>query len=309
LKTITVRAPATIANLGPGFDIFALALEHPYIELALHLTDTESVAIQLDACQEDIPVEPEKNCAGLAVIELLKRTDSKSGVLIEPRKTISVGAGLGSSGACAAASVYALNKLLGLNFRYNQMIEIASQGEVASGSVAHADNVAGAMLGGFVIVKNYNPIDVIKIDVPEIPVVIGVMRKTQRTTRTYIPKSMELTSVKEQLSLCSLVVHAIMKGDIEELGRAINHDHISEPVRSQSIPGYTDIKKRLLDGGAFGCNVSGGGLSVFAICDQGRTADIAGTMKKAFTREGIDGEIIVTRASNDGIREVVSEKR
>ncbi|MDH4211449.1 MAG: homoserine kinase [candidate division WOR-3 bacterium] len=307
MKAITVRAPSTIANLGPGFDIFAMALEHPYIELTMQLTDTNSVAFKLDGCREDIPGEPEKNCAGLAVIELLKRIDSKTGVLIEPRQTISVGAGLGSSGACASASVYALNKLLQLNLHSNQMIEIASQGEVASGSVAHADNVAGAMLGGFVIVKNYNPIDVIRIDVPEVPIVIGVMRKTQRTTRTYIPKSMDLTLVKEQLSLCSLVVHAIMKGDIEELGKAINNDHISEPVRSQSIPGYKGIKKKLLENGAFGCNVSGGGLSIFAICEQRRTKDIADIMKKAFAHENIDSEIIVTRASNDGIREVASE--
>ena len=307
MKTITVRAPSTIANLGPGFDIFALALEHPYIELAMHLSDGDSVALKLDACKEDIPADPEKNCAGLAVIELLKRTKSRSGVLIEPRRTISIGAGLGSSGACASASVYALNRLLGLNLRNNEMIEIASEGEVASGSVAHADNVAGAMLGGFVIVRSYNPIDVIRVDVPEIPIVIGVMRKTQRTTRTYIPKSLDLTLVKEQLSFCSLVVHAIMKGDIEELGRAINNDYISEPVRSQSIPGYKDIKKSLLNSGAFGCNVSGGGLSVFAICEERRTAVIADAMKNSFARQNIDSEIIITRASNAGIREISCE--
>ncbi len=98
-----------------------------------------------------------------------------------------------------------------------------------------------------------------------------------------------------------------MKGDIEELGKAINNDYISEPVRSQSIPGYAGIKKKLLDSGAFGCNVSGGGLSIFAICEQDRTTDVADTMKGAFVHEGIAGEIIVTRASNNGIREVTIE--
>ncbi|UCD05052.1 MAG: homoserine kinase [candidate division WOR-3 bacterium] len=307
MKSITVRAPATIANLGPGFDIFALALEHPYIELTMRLTDKDSVAFKLDGCHEDIPGKPEENCAGLAVIEMMKRIQRKTGVLIEPHKTISVGAGLGSTGACAAASVFALNRLLGLDLKGNQMIEMASKGEIASGSVAHADNVAGAMLGGFVIVKSYNPIDVLRIDVPEVPIVIGVMKKKQRTTRTSIPKSMDLALVKEQLSLCSLVVHAIMKEDIEELGKAINNDYISEPVRSQSIPGYKGIKQKLLDSGAFGCNVSGGGLSIFAICEQDRKADVAETMKEALVQESIAGEIIITRASNDGIREITSE--
>ncbi|MBE0432418.1 homoserine kinase [candidate division WOR-3 bacterium] len=307
MKAITVRAPSTIANLGPGFDIFALALEHPYIELRMELTGTKSIAFNLDGCREDIPDDPEKNCAGLALMGMFSKINSNTGVLIEPKKTIRVGAGLGSSGACASASVYGLNRLLELDLSHNQMIEIASQGEIASGSVAHADNVAGAMLGGFVIVKSYHPVDVVRMDVLAVPIVIGVMRKTQRTTRSFIPKSMDLALVKEQLAQCALVVHAIMKGDIEELGRAINKDHISEPVRSQSIPGYADIKRRLLDSGAYGCNVSGGGRSVFAICDEGRTQDVAAAMQEAFNHEHIDPEIIITRASNEGITEIAGE--
>ncbi len=304
---MTIRAPSTIANFGPGFDIFALALEHPYIELKMGLTETSSIAIKLNGCREDIPDDPEKNCAGLALMDMLKRINSNTGVFVEPLKTIRVGAGLGSSGACASASVYGLNRLLQLNLDSDQMIEIASQGEIASGSVAHADNVAGAMLGGFVIVKNYHPVEVLRIDAPDMPIVIGVMRKTQRTTRSYIPKSMDLTLVKEQLAMCSLVVHAIVSWDIEELGRAINKDYISEPVRSKSIPGYSDIKKKLLDSGAFGCNVSGGGLSMFAICAQNRVHDVADTMKNAFAQEGIDTEIIITRSSNQGAQVVASD--
>jgi homoserine kinase len=307
LKSIILRAPSTIANLGPGFDIFSMALEQPYVEICMQLTDTKSITIKTDSCQEKMPEDPEQNCAGLAIMNLLNGMDSDTGVLIEPKKTIAVGAGLGSSGACAAASVYGLNKLLDLKLSVNEMIEIASHGEIASGSVAHADNVAGAMLGGFVVVKQYKPVEVLKIDVPEIPVVIGVMRKTQRTTRMLIPSAIELDIVKEQLSLCARVVHAIMARDIKELGHAINKDYISEPVRSRSIPGYQRIKKKLLDGGAYGCNVSGGGLSVFAICSAERAADIACIMREAFADEKIDSEPIITRASNEGIREIACE--
>ena len=307
MKSITLKAPSTIANLGPGFDIFSLALEQPYVELRMQVIDTKSITIKTDGCREEMPENPEENCAGLAIIELLKEVNSNTGVLIEPRKTITIGAGLGSSGACASASVYGLNKLFDLNLSVNKMIEIASRGEIASGSVAHADNVAGAMLGGFVIVKQYRPIEVVKIDVPEIPIVIGIMRKKQRTTRTLISPTMDLDIVKEQLSLCARVVHAIMIGDIRELGNVINKDYISEPIRSRSIPGYRNIKKKLLDGGAYGCNVSGGGLSVFAICDDTRTKDIAEIMKQAFVEEGIDSETIITRASNQGIKEIASE--
>jgi homoserine kinase len=307
LKSITLRAPSTIANLGPGFDIFALALEKPYVELRIQLTDTESITINTNGCQEDIPNDPQKNCAGLAIIDLLKKVKNSTGVLIEPIKTITVGAGLGSSGACASAAVYGMNRLLDLGLGVDQMIELASHGEIASGSVAHADNVAGAMLGGFVIVKSYQPVEVVRIDVPEIPIVMGLMRKTERTTRTLIPPSMDLNIVKEQLALCARVVHTIMTGDIKELGAVINQDFISEPVRSRSIPGYSVIKKNLLDGGAYGCNVSGGGLSVFAICDRNRTHDIAKIMKQSFAEQKIDSETFITCASNQGIREISCE--
>jgi homoserine kinase len=304
LTEITVRAPSTIANLGPGFDIFSLALERPYIELRMALNDKKSITIKTDGCREEMPENPEENCAGLAIIELLKKVNTDTGVLIEARETISVGAGLGSSGACASASVYALNKLLGLNLSYNQMIDIARHGEIASGSVAHADNVAGAMLGGFVIVKSYQPIEAVRIDTPDIPIVIGVLKKTQRTTRTLIPPTMDLEVVKGQMAVCALVVHAIMKGDIEELGKAINTDLISEPIRSRSIPGYNGIKRKLLENGAYGCNVSGGGLSIFAICDEARTHDIAEIMQTSFAKENLKSETIITRSSNEGIREI-----
>jgi homoserine kinase len=307
LNSITIRAPSTVANLGPGFDIFALALEHPYVELRIQLNDTDSIRINTDGCHEDMPDDPKENCAGLAIIDLLKRVDHSTGVLIEPRKTITVGAGLGSSGACASAAVYGLNKLLALNLGSDQMIEIASHGEIASGSVAHADNVAGAMLGGFVVVKSYQPVKVIRVDVPEIPIVIGIMRKTQRTTRPLIPSSIGLDVTKQQMALCARVVHSIMTGDIEELGGVINQDFISEPVRSRAIPGYRTIKRRLLDGGAYGCNVSGGGLSVFAICDKEKTRDIAEIMKRSFAEQNNDSETIVTCASNQGIREISCE--
>ncbi len=307
MKSIVIRAPSTIANLGPGFDIFALALEHPYVELRIQLNDRKAISFNLNGCREDIPEDPKKNCAGLVIADLLKRANNSTGVVVEPIKTITVAAGLGSSGACSSAAVYGLNRLLNLNLGLSEMVEIASHGEIATGSVAHADNVAGAMLGGFVIVKNYNPVQVTRLDVPEIPIVIGVMRKTQRTTRPLIAKTMDLSTVKEQLALCARVVHAIMSGDVEELGSVVSKDFISEPVRSRSIPGYSSIKKRLIDGGAYGCNVSGGGLSVFAICEETRTHDIAQIMTQSFAEQNIDSQTIITRASNQGITEISCE--
>jgi homoserine kinase len=259
--------------------------------------------------EEDIPTCVEDNTAGLAILDLFKKTDSHTGVILEVTKKMNVGSGLGSSGACASACVYGLNKLLNTNLSTNEMIEIASRGEVASGNVAHADNVAGALLGGFVVLRNSHPINVIKVDVPDIPIVVGVVKKSQRTTRPMIPASIPLETVKEQLSYCARVVHAILTRDLEEFGTAINVDHISEPIRSKSIPGYYDIKKRLLESGAYGCNICGGGSSIFAVCKQTHVHDVAAVLKEELEKRELKNEIIVTKASNKGAQELPSSKK
>jgi len=303
LREITLKAPATIANFGPGFDIFALALQQPYDLLKVKLNDSNSINIKVSGAAEGIPTSVEDNTAGLAAAHFFRRTSLSIGVDLEIRKRMKSCAGLGSSGASAAACVYGLNKLLNSNLSYNGIIDIASKGEVASGGTAHADNVAGCLLGGFVLIKSYHPIDVVKVDVPDIPIVICVMKKSQRTTRGLIPQSISLAQAREQMSWCASLIHAILRGDLKGIGEAINKDHISEPVRSRFIPGYDEIKERVLEAGAYGCNVSGGGSSVFAICEEDKMGQIAELMSTHFNQRGVENEIILTRASNTGVVE------
>lgn len=304
MKEIILKAPATIANFGPGFDIFALALEEPYDVLKVRLNETKSINIKVTGMAEGIPASAENNTAGLAAINFFKKVKPSAGIDVEIIKRMKSCSGLGTSGASAVACIYGLNKLLSSNLGYNEIIEIASRGEIASGSAPHADNVAGCLLGGFVLIKNYHPLDVVKIEVPKIPIVICVMKKAQRTTRGLIPDSITLTETKEQMSCCASLIHAILKGDLKDIGEAVNKDHISEPVRSKSISRYDEIKKKVLEAGAYGCNVSGGGSSVFAICEEDKTHEIAEIMTTSSSHEGIENEIIITRASNTGIVEI-----
>jgi homoserine kinase len=304
LSEITLRAPATIANFGPGFDIFALALKRPVDTLKIRLNQTSSITIKVTGRSEVIPTTAEKNTAGLAAIHFFQKIAAPAGAEIEIIKEMTVGAGLGSSAASAAASVYGLNKLLKANLTNNEIIEIASRGEVASGGTHHADNVAGCLLGGFVFVRNHQPLDVVKIDAPEIPVVLYVLKKSQVTTRGFIPDRFSLAEVKEQMSWCSSLIYAVLSGDLEKIGRAINRDNISEPVRSRFIPAYAELKKRILETGAFGCNVSGGGSSLFAICPKEKRDGIAEVMRSFAKDKGTPGEIIQTEASNGGLREI-----
>ncbi len=214
------------------------------------------------------------------------------------------GSGLGSSAASAVAAVYGLNEVFQAGLEAVEVIGLASLGEAASGGTPHADNVAACGLGGFAFIKATSPLRIEKIDVPPIPVVIRVRKKSQTTTRALIPAQFALPLMKEQMAGCATLIHALLGGDVKKIGEAINRDHISEPVRSRSIPGYDELKRRALEAGAYGCNVSGGGSSVFAICAANRTEAVAEAMRSLRGPEEGEPEMIITQSSNQGVMEV-----
>ncbi len=304
MNEILLQAPATIANFGPGFDIFALALERPYNRFRVKLNDSGEVTVRIAGDEEGIPTVPENNTAGLAAIHFLRKASSKAGAEIEIVKYMRSGSGLGSSAASSAATVFGLNRLLGSPLRDHDLIDIAAGAEVASGGTPHADNAAACLWGGFVLITSYRPLGFVKLPVPEIPLVVGVMRKPEQTTRRLIPSAFPLPEVREQMASCARLVQALMARDLEAFGQAINVDHISEPVRSSFIPGYPEFKKRALAAGAFGCNVSGGGSSVFAVTDPARTGEVAAVMEEVFGRRNVDCRVLITRAGNTGVVEV-----
>jgi len=299
---VTVRAPATIANFGPGFDVFGLALEGPYDEISIR-PGVDGIRIKLSGMADGVPTNPTENTAGLAAINFLEGLGEEGcGVDIDIKKGIRPGAGLGSSGACAAGSVRALNTLFGSDLGSNELIELAKRGESASG-VTHADNVSACLLGGFTVIRSFDPINVEKTEVPLIPIVIctplvHLQRRKTAATRRAIPSSFSLMDAREQISACSSLVRAMLEGDLEGIGRAVNRDRISEPVRSAFIPEYWKIKRAVLDAGAYGCNISGGAPSIFVICEGELVGEIAEVMSDGFNQKGIENEVITTRASN-----------
>jgi homoserine kinase len=301
---IVVRSPATIANFGPGFDIFAMALEGPSDVLKIRPAGRGEIVIRISGGGLDLPTKPEDNTAGLAALHFFRRTGADGGADIEIVKRMPACAGLGSSAASAIAAVYGLNAIYRTGLEPREVIELASLGEAASGGTPHADNVAACALGGFVLVRSTRPLHVEKFSVPPIPVVVRVRKKDRTTTRSLIPAEFPLLLVKEQMADCAAVMRAVIGGDVEAIGASINRDHISEPIRSRSIPGYGDLKRKILEAGAFGCNVSGGGSSVFAICAEERTAAVAAAMRDFGDPGGAVPEVFITRASNEGVKEI-----
>ena len=302
VSKVTVRAPSSTANLGPGFDTFGLAIDAFYDEITL--TKTKSgVTIITD---DNIPTNPENNTAGLVVKNMKKKLKIKSGVEIQIKKGIPAGFGMGSSAGSAAATAVAFGKLFKIKLNSNQLVEFAGFGEKASAGTIHYDNVAASVLGGFVIVKT-NPLNVITIDSPinlrmcvAVPK-IDVPKKKTKVSRGVIPKKVKLVDAVLNLSNASAIVAGFMKKDPELIGNSIK-DVIVEPARQHMIPGYDKVKQNALKAGAYGVTISGAGPSVIAFskssCDLKK---ISIAMSKGFKTANIESQTIICKPSKGAI--------
>ena len=298
ISKITVKAPSSTANLGPGFDVFGLALDAFYDTVTLTKTKN-GIKIITD---NDIPTNPEKNTAGLVAKNMMKKFKIKGGVEIKIKKGIPAGYGMGSSAASAAATAVAFDKLFGLKLDGNSLVEFAGSGEKASAGAVHYDNVAASVLGGFVIVKT-NPLDIIRIDPPAnlrmcvaVPT-ISVPKKKTKVSRGVIPKKIKLSDSILNLSNAAAIVAGFMKKDSEIIGNSIK-DVIVEPARQHMIPGFAKVKENAIKAGALGVTISGAGPSVIAFSKS--SADlkkISLSMAKGFTSVNTKSQTVICKSS------------
>ena len=299
---ITVRAPSSTANLGPGFDTFGLAIDAFYDEVTLTKTK-KGITIVTD---DNIPTNPENNTAGLVVKNMKKKLKIKNGVEIQIKKGIPAGFGMGSSAGSAAATAVAFGKLFKIKLNSNQLVEFAGFGEKASAGTIHYDNVAASVLGGFVIVKT-NPLNVISIDPPTnlrmcvaVPK-IDVPKKKTKVSRGVIPEKVKLTDAVLNLSNASAIVAGFIKKDPELIGNSIK-DVIVEPARQHMIPGYEKVKQNALKAGAYGVTISGAGPSVIAFSKNSfDLKKISTAMAKGFKTANIECQTIVCKPSKGAI--------
>ena len=165
MKEIKLFCPATIANLSCGFDVLGLCLATAGDEMIVRTSSKKGVRIT-KIVGADLPLETEKNVAGVAALALLEAFETEMGFEIEIYKNIKAGSGIGSSAASSAGAVFGINELLGRPFSRKELVQFAMQGEKLASGNAHADNVAPCLLGGFTLVRSSNPLDIIKIDSP-----------------------------------------------------------------------------------------------------------------------------------------------
>ena len=298
MKSISVKAPSSTANLGPGFDVFGLAIDAFYDEITLTKTKNGITIIT----EDNIPTNPENNTAGLVVKNMKKKFKIKSGIEIKIKKGIPAGYGMGSSAASAAATAVSFDKLFGLGLDGNTLVEFAGSGEKASAGTVHYDNVAASVLGGFVIVKT-NPLDVIRIDPPinlrmcvAVPE-LDVPEKKTKVSRGIIPKKVKLTDNVLNISNASAIVAGFMKKDPVMIGNSIK-DVIVEPARQHMIPGFAKVKQNALKAGALGVTISGAGPSIIAFSQKSANLNKIGfAMAKGFADVNIKCQTIICKPS------------
>ena len=303
LKRVAVKVPSTTANLGPGFDVFGLALNlfHDIVEVSLI---QRGISIEVVGEYADfVPNKPEENTAGVVAQFFLKKLNLNRGVHIQVSKGIRPSIGLGSSAASAAATAVALDRLFGTSLSKEELLEIAAQGEFASAGAPHADNAAAALFGGFTIVRQEKPMDVIRLSPPNnlemsvvIPQIPTPAKKTQ-AARSVLPKNLPLEQMVMNLSNASFMVAGFFLSEVDLIGRYMV-DEVVEPARANLIPGYGAVRRSALESGASGVAISGAGPSMIAIVNSNRTKalSVAEAMKKAFESSGVKAEAYVAKS-------------
>ena len=298
MQSVIARAPCSTANLGPGFDVFGLALDAYYDEIKLTKI-TKGIIIESSG---SVPLQPEKNSAGLVILEMSKKFKVKTGLRIKIKKGVPAGFGMGSSAASAAAAAIAFNSLFNLNLDKNTLVKFAGIGEKASAGSIHYDNVSASVLGGFVIVRT-EPLDVIRIEPPKdlvlcvaIPKIIVPKKKTE-VSRGVLPKQVKLSDYVKNLSNASAIATGFAKKDVELIGHSIK-DIIIEPARKHLIPGFDKVKINALGAGALGVTISGAGPSVISFTSK--SADhkkICKAMEKGFASANTKCTTVICRPS------------
>lgn len=298
------KAPATVANVACGFDVFGFALNEPCDEVVAQISP-ESGVTMLEITGDDgrLPLASDKNTACVAVQALLTSLNSKVGVSLRLKKKLPLASGLGSSAASAVAALVAVNDLLGNPLSRREMLPFAMEGERVACGTAHADNVAPALLGGFVVIRSYTPLDVISVPTPKgLWCAIAHPHVEVRTedARRVISPSIPLARAVSNWGNAAALIAGLYSNDFGLIGRALE-DHIFEPARSVLIPGFYDAKEAAMRAGALGCSISGSGPSVFALCSSAEVAKkVAQSMGDAFGKNSLASDVFVSEINQRG---------
>ncbi|MBJ7594617.1 MAG: homoserine kinase [Candidatus Dormibacteraeota bacterium] len=294
----TVRVPASVANLGPGFDMLALALQVQN-EVVATATDNGAIAIEL----EDVGglpelLDPDYNLVARAYIEACARLDvpaSQRGVRLRCVNAIPIAAGMGSSAAATLSGVLVAVALHRAGWDERDILDCAG------GFEGHADNLAAALMGGLVICAPGAAVQ--RVDAPdEMHAVIFTPdeRLTTAEARAVVPREFSREDAIFNAARCALLVRAVMLRDYGALREAMD-DRWHQPQRAALLPATGVLIEAAYDAGADGACLAGAGPSVLALCSRDPQT-VSAAMQTAAERLAVPGTALTLRPRNFGAR-------
>jgi len=302
---IKVFAPATIGNIGPGFDVLGLAVTGWGDVIEAKKIDSGVLISKIDS-EHKLPTDPDKNTAGIAAREVLRLLGVDGGVEMKIRKGLPSGSGLGSSAASAAAAAFATNHLYGEQLSKEDLILPSTKAEEYVSGGFFADNTAACLLGGATLTRSKLPLDVTRIghiDNLRIVLVTPDVEILTREAREILPETIPLDDFVNSMANSCLISAAFAKNDYDLFARSLN-DTVIEPVRARLIKGYEEVKENALRAGADGVAISGSGPTLFAITNQvnNRSYLIEDAMVRSFKKNGIECKSIRCEVDFEGTR-------
>lgn len=308
VSKIKIFSPATIANFGPGFDVFGVALESLGDTIIGEILDDDEGEIVIKDIIGAVPREVDKNTASISAVECIRvlrenyNIKPKS-VALSVIKNIPQG-GLGGSASSAVGGAVAINELFGRKLSESEIINASLNAE---GKVSgyHLDNILPCFLGGLVLIKSYEPLRYVKFNPPKrlFCVIVNpmIMSYLTKDARKGIPKKEDVLKLNKRY--LSGVLSGLKINNIKIIGENIRDD-VVEPIRSMLIPGFYEVKSAALKFGALGVSISGSGPSVFAVTDEyGKAKKIGTAMKNAFLNNGMKRVVvIISKVSRSGVR-------
>ena len=305
MKEIKVFAPATVANVVCGFDVLGFAVNEPGDEVVMRLVDEPGVRLlKITGDEGRLPLDSNKNTVSASVQHYLKHLNRPDvGVEIELHKKMPIGSGLGSSSASTVAGLFAINQLMGNLLSAKELVPFAMKGEELACGYGHADNVAPALMGGFVLVRSYDPLDLVALPTPSnlfAAIVYPEVDVPTKDARQMIRSKVLLKDAVTQWGNVAGLVAGLCLNDVELVGRSMK-DVLVEPVRSILIPGFEHLRELAMENGALGFGISGSGPSVFALTTDVETAKrVTKAQQQHLNKLNINSKAFVSAVNAEG---------
>jgi homoserine kinase len=300
---VRIYAPGSVGNVGSGLDVLGLAIAGAGDTVELAWSDDAGITV-VDPGHPSLPHDPGRNTAAIAAAAVFSLLGITRGTQLSVHKGLPLSGGQGGSAASAIAGAVAADRLAGGGLDHRAVLECAL---VAESTVAgrHLDNLAPSLLGGLVLVRSLDPMDVIKLSVPaslRVVLVHPAMEMATRAARAALPDTVSRAVALEQGANIAAIVAGALLGDTALMGRGVT-DRIAEPARAPMLPGFVAAKEAALAAGAVGCSISGAGPTAFALADDEDAARIADAMVAAYRTAGLEATSRITTADREGARE------